>query len=162
MAKNATFGYTPSSDKLAFQRDKIDFAKDFTVASKTDHRTVITNLSSPLDQPETIRWEYSPISDIYKGTSIDPKVRSASSKGASIVTQINEVMRITDDTDPSFQVDLPWSCHIVLKVPHSSYVKAVDAQSLVARLLSTLYESGSITTSRLEALLRGSMTPSDM
>lgn len=52
--------------------------------------------------------------------------------------------------------------HLVIKVPASEFVNAEVVEDLVARLISSLYETGKTDATRLDALLRGSLTPKDL
>lgn len=148
---------------LALDRAILNFGKDFRVrSSDAGKELVLTNLTSPVDRPEKLRVAFSEINNIYTGTGIDPSVSSPTKRGVSLLVQLTNVMSITDSTDPDYRIDLPLSAHMVIKVPSSEHITGGVVEDLVGRLLSGLYESGSVSTTRLESILRGSLAPADL
>jgi hypothetical protein len=167
MTKVINSGYvdTPVSgvSSLTFPRAVLNIGSDFRVkTNNTGKEVVLTNLTSPIDRPENIRLAYSDIANIYSGTGVDPSLSAPTKRGVSILSQVTDVISVTDDTDADYRVDLPISAHIVLKVPASEYITANVVQTLIGRLLSSLFDTGVTTTSRLEAILRGSLVPSEL
>lgn len=167
MAKTINPGYTDTPisgvTTLSFPRGILNYEKDFRVKSNNNGKEVIlTNITSPIDRPENIRVAYSDVANIYSGTGIEPSVTAPTKRGVSILTQVTDVLSVQDDTDADFRLDLPLSCHLVIKVPASEYVTAAQVKITVGRLLSSLFDSGSLTDSRLEAILRGSLVPTEL
>jgi hypothetical protein len=167
MAKVKSSGYTDTAISgnpvLNLLRGSLNFAANWRQKSYTPGKEVIlTNISSPNDRPERLRIAFSDVANVYSGTGIDASVFAPTKKGVSILAQLTEIIAVTDDTDPSYRIDLPVSYHLVIKVPSSEFINAVDVQTGVARLLSGLYDTGSVTTTRLDAILRGSLVPSDV
>lgn len=140
----------------------LNYGVDFRVKKDEPDEVILTNLTSPVDRPETIRISTSTIADIYKGAGIDPAYNCASKKGISLLCQLNDVYRIVDSTDPTFDKRIPISGHIVLKVPCTELLTAADISTFIGRLVAGLFESGVNTPTRLTSLLRGVLTPSDL
>lgn len=163
MSKSTSFGYTDTADSgsatRSFTRANLNWPVDFIATEKSDMKFVAANKTSPMDQLETIRVQASEISDVYKGTVIDPSAYAGSRKGLSIVAQVNNVLRVTESTVPTYQVDLPISCHMVLKVPQNSNITADNVMTVVGRCLAALFDSNQVTSGRIANLLRGAMTP---
>jgi hypothetical protein len=148
---------------LTFPRAVLNIGTDYRVkTNNTGKEVVLTNLTSPIDRPENIRLAYSDIANIYSGTGVDPSLSAPTKRGVSILSQVTDVISVTDDADADYRVDLPISAHIVLKVPASEYITANVVQTLIGRLLSSLFDTGVTSTSRLEAILRGSLVPSEL
>jgi len=167
MAKTVSVGYTDTPiggvSSLTFPRGILNFQKDFRVKSNTAGKEVIlTNITSPIDRPENVRIAYTDVANVYSGTGIEPSILAPTKKGVSILTQITEVLSVTDTVDAEFRIDLPISAHLVIKVPSSQYITADTVQTVVGRLLSSLFDQGVTTTPRLEAILRGSLVPSEL
>lgn len=166
MAKTTTFGYTDTADGGAttksLTRCNLNYSADFVAQDKSDKRFVGANKTSPIDQLETIRVQATDIPDVYKGTTIDPAVYAPSRKGLSLVCQVNDILRVTDTVDASFMADLPISCHIVMKVPSSSFITAAQVETVLTRAISLFYNSNSVLTDRIGSLLRGSTTPTGL
>jgi len=168
MAKVISKGYvdTPVAGvtTLTFPRAVLNVGADFRVKSQSNNgkEVILTNLTSPIDRPENIRIAHTDVANIYSGTAVEPSVLSPTKKGVSILSQVTEVLSVTDDTNSDYRIDLPLSAHLVIKVPASEHVSAAVVQELVGRLLSSLFDTGATTTSRLEAILRGSLVPTEL
>jgi len=167
MAKTINQGYTDTPisgvTTLTFPRAILNFDKDFRVKSNNNGKEIVlTNITSPVDRPENIRIAYSDVANIYSGTGIEPSVTSPTKRGVSILSQVTDVVSVRDDADADYRLDLPISCHLVIKVPASEFITAAQVKIAVGRLLSSLFDSGSITDSRLEAILRGSLVPTEL
>jgi hypothetical protein len=167
MAKVTNNGYTdtPVSGvaSLTFPRAVLNIKQDFRVKSNKDGKEVVmTNITSPIDRPENIRLAYTDIANVYNGTGIEPSVAAPTKKGVSILAQATEVLSVSDSADADFRVDLPVSAHLVIKVPASEYITPAVVQTLIGRLLSSLYDTGSTSDSRLAAILRGSLVSTEL
>jgi hypothetical protein len=164
MAITKSYGYTDTPvegvTSLTFPRAILNFGTDFRVKSeKSGKELTLTNITSPIDRPEKIRVAYSEIPNIYNGSGISASVSAPTTRGVSILAQVTDVISITDPTDPDYRIDLPVSYHVVIKVPVSDMLSAADIEIGLGRLISSLYDTGSTSGTRLEALLRGSLAP---
>lgn len=165
-----SFGYT---DKLSATKNvavpQLSYATDFSVKTDTPNEVVITNVTSPLDQPETIRFGIQNIRDIYNGTSVDPTAMSVARQGVSLVVQLNDILRVTPEESSTscccgegFQ-DYPISTHIVIRTPVASPITADVVLSVVKRNIAALFGEGAdVTSARLNSMLRGALKPSTM
>lgn len=167
MTKEIKSGYTDTPvsgvTELTFPRAVLNIQKDFRVKSNNNGKEIVlTNITSPIDRPENIRLAYSDVANIYSGTGIEPSVSAPTKRGVSVLAQVTDVLSVQDTTDADFRIDLPLSAHLVIKAPASEYVTADQVQVLIGRLLSSLFDTGVVTTSRLEAILRGSLAPSEL
>lgn len=163
MSKSTSFGYTDTADGGAttktLTRANLNWPVDFVATEKSAMKFSAANKTSPADQLETVRVQAAEIADVYKGTSIDPSAYAASRKGISIVAQINDILRVSESTDVTYQVDLPISAHMVLKVPLNSNITADQVMAVAARCISLLFNSNDVLSTRIANLLRGAMTP---
>lgn len=166
MSKVVNVGYvdTPISgvSSLKLNRGLLNFKADWRVKTDAPGEMVLANLSSPVDRPERIRVSQSDVSNVYQGTDIDPSVYAPSRRGTSVLCQLTETFSVTDSTDADYRVDLPLSVHLVIKVPNSEFLSADMIQTAVGRLVSGIYDTGSEATTRIAAILRGSLKPSDL
>lgn len=147
---------------LTLDRGLVNYGADFKVKQESVDTAILVNLTSPLAFPETFRFKCQEVANVYTGSGIDPSYYAVTKKGVSLVAQLNEVWTITDTTDTSYQVALPVQAHIVLKIPNNENITPAMVETLLARVVSGLYETGSEATTRLQAMLRGSMKPSDV
>lgn len=169
MAKVFALNYTDTAidgvTALAFaERGLINFGANFRKKNGSNGNSdlLLTNISSPYGCAERFRYSFSEVANIYNGSSVEPSYYAPTKKGASLLVQLNEVWTETDDADPTYRIDLPVQAHIVLKIPQNSLITAARVQALVGRLLSGLYDTGVETTTRIDALIRGSLEPSDL
>lgn len=163
MAKTTSFGYTDTAaggvTTKNLVRASLNYAVDFVALDKSEMRFVGANQTSPVDQQESIRVQASEIADVYKGTAIDPSAYAPSRQGISVLAQVNDILRVTDSVDTTYQVDLPISCHIVVKIPKNANITAANVQTVVGRAVGLLFNTNDDTTSRIAALMRGACTP---
>lgn len=166
MSKAVSLNYVDTAisgvTTLPLNRGLVNFGADWKVKVQEPNEVITTNLTSPLGFPEKFRFGISEVSDVYKGVGIDPGLYAPSRKGVSILCQLTDVWTVTETTDAAYQVALPLSAHLVIKVPNNENITPSMIQAFVARMLSGLYETGSTETKRLAAMLRGSLTPSDL
>lgn len=167
MAKVIDKGYkdTPINGvtKLDFPRGLLNFKEDFREKQQVGKKEVLlTNITSPIDREEKIRIAIDDVKNVYANTSIDPSVYAPTRRGVSVLAQISDVLSVRDDQSPEYRVDLPVSAHLVIKVPSSEHIDGEQVRILVGRLLSSLFDTGATSTARLEAILRGSLLPSDL
>lgn len=146
---------------LNYKRGLVNFGSDFNLIVDEPEEVILTNITSPLDRPEKFRFGYSQLKDIYKGTEIHPNVQAPSKRGVSVLVQLTNTISEIDTTTNS-RVDLPMSAHIVLKFPASKEVTAALVEEQIGRLLSGMYETGSLTHTRLNSMMRGSLLPKDI
>lgn len=139
----------------------IDFST-FSRVTATSGDSVITNTASPVDRPETIRAALQNIANIYNGTEILPAYYAVSKSGKSLLLQVNDILTFTDANDASLRQDYPISAHLVVKFPTNVNVDASVIMTTVKRLLATAFATGKTDSSRLEALIRGSLEPTNI
>jgi len=166
MSKSVSFNYTDTAisgvTSLNLPRGLVNFGADWKIKEQEPEEAIVTNLTSPLSFPEKMRFSTSEVADVYKGAGVDPSMYAPSRRGVSLLGQVTEVWTVTDSTDASYQVALPVSAHLVIKVPNNENITPAMVQTLLGRLVSGLYETGSTGTTRIAAMLRGSLLPSDL
>lgn len=147
---------------LTLPRAVLNFAADFKVKSNTPEEAIITNLTSPIDAPETFRFAVSPIKDIYRNSGIEPTMYSPSRRGVNLLVQVVDTLTVTDSADTAYKVMLPIEAHLVCKIPANELVTEDVIIAFIGRLTSGLFDTGLATSARAKALLRGSLLPSDL
>lgn len=164
MSKSIQYGYVdtpvPGVDELSLKRAVVNFGSDYRVREDEPDHCIVTNLTAPQGKPESFKFAYTEVADVYKGTDIEPALRTQTKRGVQCLVRLDETWRVTDSEDPTFEVNLPVSAHLVLKIPNYDIITSEQVQYLVGRLISGLYDSGSTNLDRLTALLRGSLKPS--
>lgn len=166
MATKTSTGYTDSiTTPKNISIPDLDYATDFAVTKDSASEVILTNTTSPIDQPETIRFGYQNVGNVYTGTGIDPSFMATTKRGVSLVAQVNDILRVsTDSTNEccGSTYDLPLSAHVVIKVPLNQNVTADIALTLAKRAFATLFGTGEVTSDKLNQMLRDSLKPTGM
>jgi hypothetical protein len=161
MSYTTTWGYTAAStlDGRKITPANLNFGTDFVKTSYKPGEAVISNLTSPLDRVETVRFAVSPVANIYAGTKLDPSNQSQNKRGTNVLIQVRSCLGVTD-RDTNEKVILPFEGHLVLRIPQHDAVTTDIVKEHVSRVLGGLYEDGdNYMGSRLSALLRGGVLP---
>lgn len=166
MATTGSFGYTDSiTTQKQLSIPDLDWDTDFAIVKDSANELILTNITSPVDQPETFRFGYQTVANIYAGTGIDPSFMSVSKRGVSLVSQVNDIYRIqcTDENAcVPVVIDLPYEAHLVVKVPISQYVTADLAMQIGKRAFAGIFDTGGVTSARLGAMMRQALKPSGL
>lgn len=159
MAITPMWNYTLAGESFSPSLHKLQVASDFALKSQTPNEVVLTNKTSPIDAPETMRMSTSRVANIYNNTGIEKAYQTLSKEGASLLIQDNTVLRLVDETTSSSVADLPVSVHIVLKYPKHPEITEVQVTEAAKRLFSGLFYDAD-NNNRVKELIRGSLKPS--
>jgi hypothetical protein len=162
MSYTTTWGYDAASvvEGRKITPANLNFGTDFVKTSYKPGEAIISNLTSPLDRVETVRFAVSPVANIYAGTKLDPSNQSQNKRGTNVLIQVRSCLGVTD-SDTNEKIILPFEGHLVLRVPQHDAVTTDIVKAHVSRVLGGLYEDGdTFMGSRLSALLRGGVLPS--
>lgn len=127
---------------------------DFAVKSDIPGEVILINTTTPYDQNEKVRFGYSEIADIYKGSDLSADQYAANKSGVNILVQVTETVKVTDSLVATPVAYLPISAHLVLKVPKSAYLTDAVINTTVCRLIGSLYKNGTLD---IKSLLKGSL-----
>lgn len=120
----------------------LNYDADFRVLEEGPSRVVMTDVTSPIDQPSTLRIAQTSRANIYAGTDIDPSAFLATRKGSDTIVEFREVWEETDSVDATYRALIPVRCAITLTLPVSASVTPGMVQDLITRTFSALYEQG--------------------
>jgi len=140
----------------------INWGADYIKSQNVPGSVVLAYNKAPIDAPQTVRFASTPIANIYQNTPVDPSYQLPQKRGLSLVAQLNQVVTVTDNADPSFRVDLPYSAHVVLRTPMSSFLTEAQIWSILTRAMSCLVDKQTVANPyeyRLKQLLRGGLVP---
>lgn len=160
-----SWGYTDLiTTKKQVSLPDLSYSADFAVKENTTDKVVLTNRTSPLNQPEYIRYGYQNVSNIYSGTGIDPSVMATTKRGVSVVGQVDDTISVTCASEASCDktIMLPVSAHWVIKTPISQYISTEMLLDLLLRAVSTAFATTEVGSNRLEAIIRGALKPVGM
>lgn len=159
-----SFGFTDSSTTpLVLNVPNLSYAKDFAVTVEKAGETILTNITSPVDQPERIRHALEVVNNIYTGTGIDPSLFAVTKRGFSLVVGNDLIYRVSgaSTSGAPWAFDLPLHYHTVVKAASSPYLPtSVIYEGLLRHFGS--FQNGDNSSAFLEQLIRGALTPSGM
>lgn len=165
MAKVVTLNHLDTGvegvSSLSLDKGIINWGADFRVKMQDSASIVLTNMTSPIDKPETFRLSVSPIKDTYKGSVIDPGMYGPYRKGVALLCDLKSVFTVTDDVLGT-SYDEAVRVYTVIQVSNNPLITPDMIEDQIGRSLAGIYESGSATTGRIAALLRGSLRPIDL
>lgn len=119
----------------------------------TDVRLV--NKTTPVDQDEQISYRCAKLNNV--NLDIDVPNREDGKQYVQYVIRLDEVLRTTDDKDPTFVVDEPVYMALTVRHTKSSHFTNDKIASLLSRLIgAAMYADG---TYRFEDLMRGALRP---
>lgn len=166
MAKQLSVNYTDTpvtgGTEVTLVLPQLNYKSDFRVVKDEANEAIITNLTSPIDQPERYRWAHNNVTDVYRNTGIDPTLYYASRRGTQILCQLTDVYKISDTADAAYSALLPMECHIVIKVPNNDLVSPGVVEIFMRRMLAGLYETTAGRETRLRSMLRGALLPASL
>lgn len=166
MAKNIAYGFTDTAVGGFASNPQtlvaLNWAVDHDILSDVPGEAVTTNLSSPVDQPETFRFAQRKVANVYAGTDVDPSAYLPVRQGTSTLIEMREVWVETDSTDATYRKLIPVKVGITLTFPSYGNITADMALASVKRCASALFETGVGTSTGIAALLRGVMKKKDL
>lgn len=154
------YGRTEAGEAVTLSMTPVTFT-NFALVESEGGECVITNTTSPLGRPEQVRFNAYPVDNIYKGTGITEGYQAPDRTGVRIVANVHETWALeaesTNEVAPGYH--LPVSAQVTLAVPNCEYIAGSDLVELAIRAISSLFDTGTVTSARLESLVRGALIP---
>lgn len=156
---NTNTATDPATGTRTLNPQPINFGADWRVVTDKPGEIVLSNITAPVAQPETLRIAFSEVADVFKNAAIDasgvdygdaPPIR----RGLSILVQLNTV--VTDGNSSPY----PASANFTFKLPVGADPLGSEVETLLERLLGALYETGETSVNnRVSALIHGAVGP---
>lgn len=140
----------------------LDYDSDYSRVNSKESEAKIANTTSALIQsPETIRFAFTDVTNIYANTEVDPIFMAPSKRGVQVMSELAEIYTATSDKTGA-TVQLPCKGRIVLRFPSNGVVTADLVNDLLTRVIATAFNTGQVSAARVMELARGSLLPSGM
>jgi len=166
MTKSIVTGPTDTafsgSTTLAVPIPGLNWTADFRMLPSSPGEVVATNVTTPVDQPETVRFSQRAKANIYQGTNIDPTAYLPVKNGTSTLLELRQTLVETDSGDASYRKLIPVRAAITLDIPSYGNVTAAMVLSLVQRAVALAFEKGVVTSTGLSAIQRGVLKKVDL
>lgn len=169
MSKTLSYNFSPAPNALArtgkLSLDFVSWGADSAFVKKQDEpgSCVLTNVNSGVDTPCEITFGRQTIKNVYANTAVNPAYQSANSTGVKVLTKVSAVCSIVDTVDTSYRVDVPISATITLTTGTDAMLDDDMCLSFLRYTMSTFFNdataAANVTSSRLGALRRGSLVP---
>jgi len=102
---------------------------------------IYSNIAGTIDQPNSIRYGFESVADMFKGTPFSP-AEGQVAQGLSMLVQVNELWKFDDAADTLAPLYVPVSARMVLKVPQDALVTSAVVSALSMRLLGAIFRNG--------------------
>lgn len=166
MAKSIATGYTDTAiagnPAMQVVVGKLNFASDHRVVSEVPGEIVTSNVTCPVDQPETFRFSQKEIANVYAQTNIDPSARLSITNGKATLLELREVWVETDSVDTTYRKLIPVKVGIQFTIP--SYGNVTQAMILTAllRAYGLIFETGTVTDVGVNNINHGVLRKADL
>lgn len=164
MAINVNFGYQNEGTTVAERVSTvtksgvdIGLTTNYALTADEPDECQIKNVTSPVDQGETITYQCRNISNV--ATSLENLYPAKVTTGVQYVVKIEDLISVTSDTDPEFRVDLPIVASLQIRHPKSGYISDEVVTTIVNRLLSASMKNDG--TWRFDDLMRSALKPTE-
>lgn len=166
MAKTIVHGYTDTAiagnPAMSVTVGKYNFPTDFRVVSDVPGETRLVNITCPVDQPETLRFSQRKVANIYKGApDIDPSAYLPVKNGTATLME-TQVTWSEEDSVTGGRLLFPLRVGTIVTVPSYGGISDAEVLNLVLRSFGLPFQTGTVTSAGLAALIRGVMRKSDL
>lgn len=110
---------------------------NWSKTSCSQDKVVLVNTTSDYSAPNAVRIERSRIGNIYEGTGISTNYQLPSKRGIKLFMQCNSIATLTESTDPTVRLELPYAASLTLRVPAvpTNIVSYANVYSVLQQLL---------------------------
>lgn len=140
MALTSTFGYTNTTrSEHEITPYNIDLSSDYAVTTDDPMKVVLKNVTSPIDQIETITFQAQELNSLNQEekNANPPKVAG----GRLVTVKIEDKKRVTSSLSDTDISDYPASVSISFRFAKTQYVTAADLAELLERNLGAIQSS---------------------
>lgn len=160
MTKSVSYGHNGTAvggvSALTFAIPPLNYSADFRKVEDGPGKLIMTDLTSPQDQPFTLRIAQSSKANVYAGSSLDPSVFLPNKRGTDTIIEVRAVGAEVDSTDSTYLKMFPVRVAITLSLPDAVQITPAGVSSLIGHAVAGLYGQGDATnTEGIAALLRG-------
>jgi hypothetical protein len=142
--------------EVTFPIPPINYTADLREVEDGPGKVVYTDVTSPQDQPSTLRIAQQSRANIYAGTSIDPAAFLATKRGTDTIIEVRQVWMESDSEDSTYLRFAPVRAALTLSLPDSAIVTPDRVADLVQTVIAALFAQGDDThTDGIAALLHG-------
>jgi len=149
MSKVVTFGpnSTPVEGlaSLTLTMPPLNFLADYKEVDEGPGRVLYTDISSPREQPATLRIAQTSRANVYAGSTIDPMVFLPNKKGTDTIVELRQIVAVTDTEDSTFLEMFPVRIAVTTTYPDTSYLTANALESLLLQVVAAHFEQGAAT-----------------
>jgi hypothetical protein len=154
--KTSSFGFTNTSEGTAtMKKISLGLLQNYAVTEDTGNAAVLSNKTAPIDQQEIIGYK-SRLIPVVKN-DLNVQYPSFIKGGIQYVIEDQAVLTTTDSDDPSWRVDEPIFCQLLVRHPLSGNITSNIVGEIVQRLVSAAKRDDG--TWRFDDLMRSAEKP---
>lgn len=136
----------------------LNYTADYRVVRSGNGECILTNIQTPIDQPETIRVAYKKVNDVFAGSNLN-KLQAAAIDKTGVQILVQDCASLKQTNADGSSVTVPVSLHLVAKIPTGIEIDQSIITGQLSRLLGVLYEDGG---SRVSSLVKGAIIPKNL
>jgi len=166
LSKTLAFGFTDTAFTggdaevdMAFQQN---FGEDFRVLSDVPGELILTNITTPVDMPETIRIAQKRLANVYSASDIDASNYPSDKSGTTTLVESRFVVAIEDSTEPLLRKFIPVKVGFTLITPNDGDVPNSAIRTLIERSIGNLFETHDASDGYLNSIRHGVLSKKDM
>lgn len=137
----------------------LKYATDYAKTEDEPSQAVIANLTSTaLGTMETIRYAKSDVKNIYTNTQVGASNQMPAKTGVRTLVEANVLIQAANSVSGEEYL-IPvraWTC---VQIPTASFISDAVLNYAMGRVLGAMFDTSLTTTSREEAVARGSLLP---
>lgn len=137
----------------------LSYATDYAKTTDEPAEAILANLTSTaLGTMETIRYAKSDVKNVYTNTSVGASNQMPAKTGIRTLAEANVLIQATNNVSgEEYLVPIrAWTC---VQIPTASFISDAVLGYAMGRALGAMFDTGLATTSREEAVARGSLVP---
>jgi hypothetical protein len=167
MSANTNYGYEDTlTGTINVSLPALDYETDYAVVSEQSNNVVLTNVTTGVDQPETLRFAIQDVANVYSGTSIDPANFAPSRRGKKLLVSDHLTLRVPNGDGTS--TDFPVKMGLTFEFPTSVNLSDSAISDALHRVFAAAYDVSADTPAsgvyaetlyRIKRLIRSSLNP---
>lgn len=137
----------------------LDYAVDYTTASRGTDEATLANVTAPGLQPaEVLRYGRSRVADVYNGASIPASQRCNVREGVRTLHEVRYNLKATNSVSGE-ELLLPMRGWICLQAPTVDFITSGALTDLVKRTIAAAFATGAVDGSLVTDVARGDLDP---
>lgn len=158
MALTSSFGFTNTTASTNLVTPIEDgLVTNYALKADEAETVVLDNKTCPLDQGELVTFRCQDLAKVSSSQTIQNPTKALN--GVQYVIKLEDILRTTSTTDPTFKVDEPVVAYLTIRHQKSGNITSALVASIVTRLIGACRKADG--TWRFDDLMRSALKPTE-